>query len=180
MPKNPFKPLCQRKPDVSQNPKTVLNRSYVSTKCGLDIALYRNQKAFRVAESWELKRLHDQAGWDQLNKEEREKAEKVEIDVLIANKRQKVEAGDISKQAWQTEPSQLGLACLAWYEPSQAEIFMLGPKPSRSPPRLVHCQAEQAWSGLGLLSLLSSGRCSTQINDSTRVKAILCATKFLD
>src|SRR5579859_5146954 len=83
-------------------------------------------------------------------------------------------------QAWQTEPSQLGLACPAWYDPSRAEILKLGPKPSRSPARLVHCQAEQAWTGLGLLSLLSSGRCSTQINDSTRVKAILCATKFLD
>src|SRR5579859_7116239 len=86
-------------------------------------------------------------------------------------------------QAWQTELSQLVLACPAWYEPSRAEILKLRPKPSRSPAQLVHCQAKQAWTGLGLLSLLSllsSGRCSTQINDSTRVKAILCATKFLD
>jgi len=87
----------------------------------------------------------------------------------------------ISKiQAWQTELSQLGLACPAWYEPSRAEILKLGPKLSRNLARLVHCQAEQAWTGLGLLTLLSLGRCSTQINDSTRVKAILCATKFLD
>ena len=86
----------------------------------------------------------------------------------------------IFNQAWQTEPSQLGLACPAWYEPSRAEILKLGPKPSRSPAQLVHCQAEQAWTGLGLLNLLSLGRCSTQINDSMRVKAILCITKFLD
>jgi len=63
---------------------------------------------------------------------------------------------------------------------SRAEILKLGPKPSRSSARLVPCQAEQAWTGLGLLSLLSLGRCSAQINDSMRVKAILCATKFLD
>jgi hypothetical protein len=50
----------------------------------------------------------------------------------------------ISYQAWQTEPSQLGLACPAWYEPSRAEIPKLGPKPSRSPAWLVRSQAGRA------------------------------------
>src|SRR5579859_7806710 len=35
--------------------------------------------------SW-LTQLHDQASWNQLNEEEWEKAEKVEIDVLIAKR----------------------------------------------------------------------------------------------
>jgi hypothetical protein len=114
MPNSPFKPLRQRKADVSHNPKTILNRSYVSAKRGLDIALYRDQKAFQVAKSRALKKLHDQASWDQLNEEQREKAENAEIDVLIAKRdskkqnhlqewRRKVEAGEISDEEGEDE-----------------------------------------------------------------------------
>jgi len=65
-------------------------------------------------------------------------------------------------------------------ESYRAEISKLGTEPSWGPARLIRCQAEWAWTELCSLGSFSSGRCSSQINDSMRVKAILCATNLLD
>jgi len=114
MAKSPFKPLRKRKADTSLHPKSIINCSYNSAKCGLDIAMHRDAVAFRTAKSRMLKKLHDHEDWDRLPEEERAREEKAAVDVLtvkynakkrghLQQWRHKVEAGEVSEDE-QEEP----------------------------------------------------------------------------
>ena len=55
---NPFSPLKLNKSSPSNNPKSVLNRRNIHKKGGLDIALHRADRRFRVNKSRALEKLH--------------------------------------------------------------------------------------------------------------------------
>ena len=55
---NPFSPLKSNKSSPSNNPKSVLNRRNIHKKRGLDAALHRADRRFRVNKSRALEKLH--------------------------------------------------------------------------------------------------------------------------
>ena len=55
---NPFSPLKSNKSSPSNNPKSVLNRRNDHKKRGLDAALHRADRRFRVNKSRALEKLH--------------------------------------------------------------------------------------------------------------------------
>ena len=64
----PFKPCKLQKEGPSSYPKMVLNRSYVSTKWGLEISEFHENRAFRIGAKWRvLKKLYNSNDWQKMN-----------------------------------------------------------------------------------------------------------------
>ena len=104
---SPFKPIKPRKYDVSNHPKTNVNRSAILMKQGLELSDYRDNSAFRTRKSRTLKKLHNSAAWSRYNAVERIEKERKLINDLEAKHQakkeeherewiQKVENGEIS------------------------------------------------------------------------------------
>ena len=82
-PLTPFSPPTHRS-RLSSHPKTILNRTYESTKGPLERALSRDDAAFRKAKSRPLTSFHSSQQWNHLSERDHERAEQEIIDSLIA------------------------------------------------------------------------------------------------
>ena len=91
MPPSPFKPRQRRKPNLSNNRKTVLNRMYDANTRGLDIALRRADTNFRTSKSRALKKLHAKKNWCTLSDAQKAAMEKEVVEDLV-KKRDNVKA----------------------------------------------------------------------------------------
>jgi len=79
---SPFKPIKLRKYDVSNHPKTNVNRSAILMKQGLDLSDYRDNSAFRTRKRRAVKKLHNSVAWSRYNVDERIEKERELINDL--------------------------------------------------------------------------------------------------
>jgi len=76
----------------SNNPKTVLNRSYNLVKRGIEISDHRDDSAFRTAKSRALRKLRTSDGWPGLSPAEQQDAEEAVIQELVSQREAKKRA----------------------------------------------------------------------------------------
>ena len=83
-----FAPVKTRQATAhSNNPKSVLNRTYSLAKRGIEISDHRDECAFRAAKSRALRKLRRSDGWPRLSPAEQQEAEDAVIQDLV-NKRE--------------------------------------------------------------------------------------------
>ena len=110
---NPFSPVNTRKETTSAHHKTILNKSYVSAKRGLDASDHRDFGAFRSKKYRAMKKLHSSKEWANMSLRDKHEAEKKIVSRLEeewnAKKREherewfkKVENGEIKAEEDET------------------------------------------------------------------------------
>jgi hypothetical protein len=106
----------------SDNPKTVRNRQYESSKVGLDAAFLRADVAFRTAKSRKLTTLHKSPEWLTMNPQQQAAAEEKVVRPLQA-KRDKRKRDHELEWRFKTETGRI--------EPDEDDMTQMDPKRRR-------------------------------------------------
>jgi hypothetical protein len=77
---NPFSPPKLRPTVNSTNHKTILNRTYARSKCGLEISDHHDDRVYRSKKYRALKKLRTSDGWISMSQDEQQDA----IDALVS------------------------------------------------------------------------------------------------
>ena len=89
---NHFVPVETRPIMHSNNPKTVLNRSYNLVKQGIELSDHRDDSAFRTAKSRALRKLRTSDRWPMLSPAEQQDIEEAVIQELVSQREAKKRA----------------------------------------------------------------------------------------